>query len=118
MPNTKSSRMFTLVRREMQESRNSLIWTPVVIAAGLALIMLVSVLLANRIGVGDTMLQVLLDEESAGSMDTTWTRHPRRAKPTARFASWISAPPKERPVVRYVIVLLKGIHSRAMPGIA
>jgi ABC-2 type transport system permease protein len=72
MPNSKSGRMYTLVRREMQESRNSLVWTPVAIAVALMLIMLVSVLLANRITViGDTMLQVLLDEESAGSMEIT-----------------------------------------------
>ena len=70
MPRSVSTRTFTLVRRELQENRNSLFRTPVGIAVGLVLIMLLSVLLANRISViGDTMLQVLLDEESASGMD-------------------------------------------------
>jgi hypothetical protein len=61
-----SSRLATLARREIQESRNSLFWAPVWIAVGLIVTMLLSVLLAGRISaVGDTMLQVLLQEESA-----------------------------------------------------
>lgn len=72
MPKSNMSRMFTLARREMQESRNSLFWTPLVIAIGLILVMLASVILANRISVvGDTMLQVLLDEESASGINIT-----------------------------------------------
>ena len=66
MPNTITTRGFTLARRELQESRNSLIWTPIAIAVGLVVIMLISVLLADRLSVfGGTMMNVLLDEESA-----------------------------------------------------
>jgi hypothetical protein len=57
-------RRFTLVQKELQEYKRSLVWTPVVIAAVLALLMLVSVLVANRITVmGDTFLEVIAQEE-------------------------------------------------------
>ena len=72
MPNSRSARAFALTLREMQESRNSLVWTPVGIAVGLVLIMLLSVLLANRMSVlGGTMLHVLLEEESASETKIT-----------------------------------------------
>ncbi len=72
MPNLNSTRMSTLARREIQENRNSLIWTPIGIALALVAIMLVSVLVANRVSVvGDTLLHVLLDEESAKGLDIT-----------------------------------------------
>jgi len=62
--------MATLTRREMQESRTSLFWTPVLIAIGLIVVMFLSVLLAGRMSaVGDTMLQVLLQEESSRGVD-------------------------------------------------
>ncbi len=72
MASSQSSRVFTLVQREIQESKNSLVWTPVAIAVGLTLIMLVSVLLANRVSImGDAMMQVLLDEGSTSGMNIT-----------------------------------------------
>jgi hypothetical protein len=67
-----SHRIFTLVQRELQEYKNSLFWTPLAIALGLAVIMLLSVLLANRISVmGDAIMQVIVHEESASSMNIT-----------------------------------------------
>ncbi len=74
MANSQASRVFTLVDREMQEYKNSLFWTPIVIAVGLTLVMLTSVLLVNRISImGDAMLQVLLDEGSTSGMNITIT---------------------------------------------
>lgn len=70
MASSQSNRIFTLVRREIQESKNSLFWTPIAIAIGLTLVMLASVLLANRVSImGDAMMQVLLDEGSASGMN-------------------------------------------------
>lgn len=64
--------MSTLARREIQENRTSLIWTPIGIAIALVAVMLVSVLLANRVSVvGDTLLNVLLKEESTKGLDIT-----------------------------------------------
>lgn len=72
MPNFNSARMSTLATRELQENRNSLMYTPIGIALGLVVIMLISVLLANRVTViGDTLLHVLLEEESAKGLDIT-----------------------------------------------
>lgn len=72
MPNFNSARMVTLARREIQENRNSLIWTPIGIAVILVAIMLISVLVANRVSVvGDTLLHVLLKEESVKGLDIT-----------------------------------------------
>ena len=70
MSDSTPSRVFTLVQRELQEYKTSLLWTPIVIAATLTLVMLASVLLANRISVmGDTLLQVVLQEQSAKGMN-------------------------------------------------
>ena len=70
MSDSTSSRVFSLVRRELQEYKTSLVWTPIIIAAILTLVMLASVLLANRISVmGDTLLQVVLQEQSANGMN-------------------------------------------------
>jgi ABC-2 type transport system permease protein len=70
MSDSTSSRVFSLVRRELQEYKNSLVWTPIIIAVTLTLVMLASVLLANRISVmGDTLLQVVLQEQSAKGMN-------------------------------------------------
>ena len=72
MANSQSNRVFSLVQREIQESKNSLFWTPIAIAVGLSLVMLVSVFLANRVTImGDAMMQVLLDEGSASGMNIT-----------------------------------------------
>lgn len=70
MSNSKYERMFTLARRELQEYRNSLLVAPLVIAVGLILIMLLSIVLSNRFSlVGDTLLQASLHEESAGGIN-------------------------------------------------
>ena len=70
MSSLSSARMSTLAIRELQENRNSLVWTPIVIALALIIIMLTSVLLANRVTyIGDTFLHVLLEEESAKGLD-------------------------------------------------
>lgn len=72
MANSKSNRVFTLLQREIQESKNALFWTPIVIAGVLTLIMLASVLLANRVSImGDAVMQVLLDEGSTSGMNIT-----------------------------------------------
>jgi len=72
MSSSRPSRLFTLLQREVQESKTSLFWTPIAIAVGLTLIMLVSVLLANRVSImGDAMLQVLMDEGSSSGMNIT-----------------------------------------------
>ncbi len=72
MANAKSNRIFTLLQREIQESKNALFWTPIVIAGVLTLIMLTSVLLANRVSImGDAVMQVLLDEGSTSGMNIT-----------------------------------------------
>ena len=52
------SRMYTLVIRELQEYRNSLLITPIAIVATLTLVMLSSILLADRISF---MGQVIMD---------------------------------------------------------
>ena len=57
MASLKTMRLFTLVQREIQEYKLSLVWTPIAIAVVLSILMLGSVLLANRISVmGDTVL--------------------------------------------------------------
>ena len=52
------SRMYTLVVRELQEYRNSLLITPIAIVATLTLVMLSSILLADRISF---MGQIIMD---------------------------------------------------------
>ena len=65
MAGIRSIKLFSLLQREVLEYKVSFIWTPVVIALGLSLIMIASVLLANRITVmGDTMLQAIMAEEA------------------------------------------------------
>jgi hypothetical protein len=69
MASTQLHRIVTLLQREMQEYRNSLFWTPLAIALSLSVIMLCSVLLANRISVmGDGLLQGIMQEETSGDM--------------------------------------------------
>lgn len=63
---TPARRCCTLVARELQEYKLSLVVTPLVIAAVISLLMLGSVLLANRItAMGDDFLKVILSENSA-----------------------------------------------------
>lgn len=72
MENSKSNRIFTLLQREIQENKIALFWTPIAIAVALTLVMLASVLLANRVSImGDAMMQVLLDEGSTSGMNIT-----------------------------------------------
>ena len=69
MAEVSMSRITAQLRRELQEYRNSLLLTPLVIAAVLALVMLGSVLMADRISVmGDAMLEVIMQEESMGGI--------------------------------------------------
>lgn len=70
MANLQTSRVFTLVQREMQENKNSLFWAPIAIAVCLTLVMMVSVVLVNRVSImGDAVMQVLLDEGSTSGMN-------------------------------------------------
>lgn len=67
MANEQSSRFFTLLQREYREFKNSLVWTPAITALILILVMLGSVVLANRISIiGSTMLDALMDEGGRG----------------------------------------------------
>lgn len=53
--------------REFREYRNSMLWTPVVTAALLGLLMLASVILVNRINVfGDAILDAVMEEGTNG----------------------------------------------------
>ena len=67
MATTSTTRFVTLLRREMREYRNSLFWTPIVTAVVLGLLMLGSVMLANRISVvGQTILDTLMMDGNGG----------------------------------------------------
>lgn len=58
-----AARWFALVRRELQEYRVSLCWTPLVVAAALAVLMLAGVLVANQFSnLGQVMLQAVTQE--------------------------------------------------------
>lgn len=60
-----TSRMYTLVVREFQEYRNSLLITPIAIVATLTLVMLSSILLADRISyMGQVVMDSLVGEGS------------------------------------------------------
>lgn len=61
---------FALLRREIQEYRNSLVLTPVAVAGVLIICMLASVLLANRITVtSDSIIEILNDDHSGAGMN-------------------------------------------------
>jgi ABC-2 type transport system permease protein len=65
MKNPSSLRRFTLLQKELQEYKLSLFWTPIVIAAVLTVLMLVSVLVANRItAMSDVFLDVVMSEHT------------------------------------------------------
>lgn len=69
MTENKSLKWFALIQRELQEYRVSIVWTPIVIAAVLALIMLGSILLANRISaLGEAIVEVISHEEITNGM--------------------------------------------------
>jgi ABC-2 type transport system permease protein len=72
MSKNPSSRMYTLVARELQEYRLSLLITPVAIAAALTVIMLASVLLADRISfVGEVVMNSLVSAQGSKQMMVT-----------------------------------------------
>ena len=61
MASAQTFRFPSLLQRELREYRTSLVWTPLVTALLLALLMLSSVLLVNRVSViGDTILDALM----------------------------------------------------------
>lgn len=65
-PNT----LFTLLQRELREYRGSLLWTPVIIAALLVVLLGASVFFADRISVfGEAFVQVLEHESRDGSLN-------------------------------------------------
>ncbi len=65
MSDTVPSRWFTLIQRELQEYRVSLVWTPLVVAAALALLMLAGVLVANQFSnLGQVMLEAVMQEDA------------------------------------------------------
>lgn len=65
-----SARWFTLVQRELQEYRVSLIWTPLLVAGALAVVMLAGVLLANQFSnLGQVLLQAVMQEESSEGLN-------------------------------------------------
>jgi len=64
------ARWFTLVQRELQEYRVSLVWTPLVVAGALAVLMLAGVLVANQFSnLGQIMLQAVMQEESSNGLN-------------------------------------------------
>ncbi len=70
MNNSRSQRVFTLLQRELRQHRRAFFWAPLVIAMLLAVGMLLSVLVIDRISVfGDTLVQVI--EKQADGQGTT-----------------------------------------------
>lgn len=60
MNHSRSQRIFTLLQRELREHRRAFFWVPLVLAVLLAVGMLLSVLVVDRISVfGDTLIQVI-----------------------------------------------------------
>lgn len=65
-------KIFALLRREIQEYRNSFVATPLLVAALLLVFMLASVLFADRITVvGDSIIDVLAHQESGNGLNIT-----------------------------------------------
>lgn len=65
MATTQTSQFVTLLQREFREYKNSLFWTPIITAVVLAVLMLGSVVLANRVSViGDTILEAMMRKGS------------------------------------------------------
>ena len=65
------ARIFTLVQRELQEYKLSMVITPLAIAGVLTVLMLGSVLLANRItAMGDTFMDLILSDSNIGPVIT------------------------------------------------
>ena len=65
------ARIFTLVQRELQEYKLSMVITPLAIAGLLTVLMLGSVLLANRItAMGDTFMDLIMSDSNIGPVIT------------------------------------------------
>jgi len=65
-------KMFALLKREIQEYRNSFVATPLLVAAVLLVFMLASVLFADRITVvGDSIIDVLAHQDSGNGLNIT-----------------------------------------------
>ena len=134
MTDQRRLRVFALVRRELQEYRTSLVWTPLLITVGLAIIMLCSVLLANRISaMGDFLSQLTLQQEStnisiriddSGSGEPSYEYHiEQRERPTVPGAGQSPGVPAPAPgitagaspdgsvTVGSLNPLLNGIHT-------
>ena len=63
MASSRATRYFTLVQRELQEYKVSLVFTPIVIAGVLTVLMLGSILFANQItAMGGTFMNVIMSE--------------------------------------------------------
>lgn len=64
MASAQGSRVFTLLQREFREYKNSLFWAPIATAIVLGLLMLGSVVLANRISViSDVLLESVMKDQ-------------------------------------------------------
>jgi ABC-2 type transport system permease protein len=62
----------SLLQKEMQEYQGSLFRTPLIIAAVLVILMLLSVILANRIAfIGEGLTHILLEEHNRGGLNIT-----------------------------------------------
>lgn len=72
MEQANKQRVFTLLMREIQEYRNSLVLTPLVVAGLLLFSMMVSVLFADRITVvGNSIVDILHDEHANSGLHIT-----------------------------------------------
>ena len=74
MEHSNRMKFVTLVQREIQEFRTSLVWTPIVTAAGLSILMLVSVLLVGRFAMlGDGIIHIFDDDNEPGVINLELT---------------------------------------------
>jgi ABC-2 type transport system permease protein len=72
MASSRSMKIFAQLQRELQEYRTSLVLTPIVVGSLLVLMMLGSVVIADRVSIiGDGVMQVLMHEESGHGLQLT-----------------------------------------------
>ncbi|MFK7831390.1 MAG: hypothetical protein AB8B57_16570 [Congregibacter sp.] len=70
MTPVETSQFLTLVQREFREYKASMLWTPLISALILGVLMLLSVIFVNRIGlVGETVLDALMKEGNGGGLN-------------------------------------------------
>jgi len=80
---SRSHRIFTLLQRELREHRRAFLWAPLVLAVLIAVAMLLSVLVVDRISVfGDTLTQVL-EKQAGGEASTIIVRADSEERPGA-----------------------------------